>query len=302
MLQNGVEVQNLKSGIKSFAVIPKGSKNIKLRMQSGGNDDDLQIVKRNGEHIIGTSPFTSSQLAWYYLESESGSYKDASYINSNILTESNGFTNGAVYSNSRLNSTGNNLPYNDTHPYNQFTIDGMNIKYSGSGVQTQGEGAAYRWRSREYLEIDEVTDDIVVLVLGGPPSSSEFHMYASWDTIGSTEREIEETIEGKEGSTIISISTQELAQKALNKINDAIVTKDNIRAHLGAMQNRLENTITNITTQAENLQAAESRISDVDVATEMTEFVRQQILAQSAVAMLSQANSMPKMAMQIIGG
>ena len=68
------------------------------------------------------------------------------------------------------------------------------------------------------------------------------------------------------------------------------------------MQNRLENTITNITTQAENLQAAESRISDVDVATEMTEFVRQQILAQSAVAMLSQANSLPQMAMQLIGG
>ncbi len=92
------------------------------------------------------------------------------------------------------------------------------------------------------------------------------------------------------------------AQDTLDAINEAIVDKDKIRANLGAMQNRLENTITNITTQAENLQAAESRISDVDVATEMTEFVRQQILAQSAVAMLSQANSMPQMAMQLIGG
>ena len=52
---------------------------------------------------------------------------------------------------------------------------------------------------------------------------------------------------------------------------------------------------------AENLQAAESRISDVDVSTEMTEFVRQQILSQSAVAMLAQANSLPQMAMQLIG-
>ena len=50
------------------------------------------------------------------------------------------------------------------------------------------------------------------------------------------------------------------------------------------------------------MQAAESRISDVDVATEMTQFVRNQILTQSSVAMLSQANSMPKMAMQLIGG
>lgn len=99
-----------------------------------------------------------------------------------------------------------------------------------------------------------------------------------------------------------NVSTQENAQKALTAINAAIISKDNIRAHLGAMQNRLENTITNLTVQAENLQAAESRISDVDVAQEMTEFVRNQILTQSAVAMLSQANSLPQMAMQLIGG
>ena len=99
-----------------------------------------------------------------------------------------------------------------------------------------------------------------------------------------------------------TVSTQEAAQKALDAITNAIISKDKIRAHLGAMQNRLENTITNLNTQAENLQAAESRISDVDVATEMTQFVRNQILSQAAVAMLSQANSLPQMAMQLIGG
>ena len=99
-----------------------------------------------------------------------------------------------------------------------------------------------------------------------------------------------------------SISTQQLAQLALDKINDAIVSKDKIRANLGALQNRLENTISNLEIQAENLQAAESQISDVDVATEMTEYVREQILTQSAVAMLSQANSLPKMALNLIQG
>lgn len=98
------------------------------------------------------------------------------------------------------------------------------------------------------------------------------------------------------------IETQDNAQKALTTINDAIIKKDEARAYYGAMQNRLENTISNLTIQAENLQASESRISDVDVATEMTNFVRNQILTQSAVAMLSQANSMPQMAMQLIGG
>ena len=98
-----------------------------------------------------------------------------------------------------------------------------------------------------------------------------------------------------------TVSTQDAAQKALVALTNAIVSKDKIRANLGAMQNRLENTISNLTTQSENLQAAESRISDVDVASEMTNFVRNQILTQSAVAMLSQANSMPQMAMRLIG-
>ncbi|MEG2172697.1 MAG: flagellin [Desulfovibrionaceae bacterium] len=99
-----------------------------------------------------------------------------------------------------------------------------------------------------------------------------------------------------------TVSTQSAAQAALDGITNAIVSKDKIRASLGALQNRLENTISNLNIQAENLQAAESRISDVDVASEMTQFVRNQILTQSAVAMLSQANALPKMAMQLIGG
>ena len=99
-----------------------------------------------------------------------------------------------------------------------------------------------------------------------------------------------------------NLLTQENAQHAITAINSAIETKDKIRAHLGALQNRFENTITNLNIQAENLQNAESRISDVDVATEMTAFVRQQILTQTAVAMLAQANSLPQMASQLIGG
>lgn len=98
-----------------------------------------------------------------------------------------------------------------------------------------------------------------------------------------------------------TVSTQEAAQKALEGLSTAIISKDKIRADLGALQNRLENTVSNLQIQAENLQSAESRISDVDVATEMTEFVRNQVLTQAAVAMLSQANSLPQMAMQLIG-
>jgi flagellin len=105
---------------------------------------------------------------------------------------------------------------------------------------------------------------------------------------------------GADGLAGHNISTQSAAQQALVAINEAIISKDKIRAALGALQNRLENTISNLTVQAENLQAAESRISDVDVAAEMTTFVKNQILTQAAVAMLAQANSLPQLALSLL--
>ena len=134
---------------------------------------------------------------------------------------------------------------------------------------------------------------------GSANDSAEDYYYLQIGTSTASALGVGNGAVGTDGRTI---STQEAAQKALVAVTNAVVSKDKIRAHLGALQNRLENTVSNLTTQAENLQAAESRISDVDVATEMTKFVRNQILTQSTVAMLSQANSMPKMAMQLIGG
>lgn len=98
-----------------------------------------------------------------------------------------------------------------------------------------------------------------------------------------------------------NILTQDNAKKALENITLAISKKDKIRAQLGATQNRLSATVENISIQKENLKAAESRISDVNVATEMTEFNRQQILANAAVSMLAQANNLPKMAQKLLG-
>lgn len=103
------------------------------------------------------------------------------------------------------------------------------------------------------------------------------------------------------GADDVAVSTQGAAQLALNQIKTAILRKENARTSLGATQNRLENTITNLSIQAENLQSSESRISDVDMADEMTNFVKQQVLAQAGVAMLSQANSLPQMALQLLG-
>ena len=104
------------------------------------------------------------------------------------------------------------------------------------------------------------------------------------------------------GINDMAISTQASAQATLDAINTAITTKDTARAHFGAMMNRLANTVSNLTIQAENIQAAESQISDVDVAQEMTLFVNNQIKAQAAVAMLAQANTVPQLALVLLGG
>ncbi len=98
----------------------------------------------------------------------------------------------------------------------------------------------------------------------------------------------------------INVSTQTEASKSITTINKAIETVSSERSKLGAMQNRLEHTIKNLDTSSENLQAAESRIRDVDMAKEMLEFTKQTILQQAATAMLAQANQMPSTVLQLL--
>jgi flagellin len=90
------------------------------------------------------------------------------------------------------------------------------------------------------------------------------------------------------------------AKAAIDTINDAINTLSSTRAQLGAWQNRLEHTIKNLDNASENLQASESRIRDVDMAKEMVEFTKQNILQQASTAMLAQANQAPQGVLQLL--
>jgi flagellin len=98
----------------------------------------------------------------------------------------------------------------------------------------------------------------------------------------------------------IHISTQAAADSAITTINNALELVSAERSKLGAYQNRLEHTINNLDNVAENLQASESRIRDVDMAKEMMEFTRQNILQQAATAMLAQANQAPQSVLQLL--
>ncbi len=98
----------------------------------------------------------------------------------------------------------------------------------------------------------------------------------------------------------LTIANQDSAQAALSTIATAIETKDSARAAFGYSINRLESTVSILEIQAENLLTAESRISDADVAREMADLTRNQVLAQAGIAMLAQANSMPQLALGLL--
>ena len=100
--------------------------------------------------------------------------------------------------------------------------------------------------------------------------------------------------------SILTIDTPETANRAIGTIDEAIKKINKQRADLGAYQNRLEMSVVGINVAAENLQASESRIRDVDMAKEMVEFTRNQILTQSGTAMLAQANQQTQSVMSLL--
>ena len=97
------------------------------------------------------------------------------------------------------------------------------------------------------------------------------------------------------------VSTQDNANKAIDLVDSAVKTVSMQRASLGALQNRLEYTVNNLTTTNENLTAAESQIRDTDMATEMINYTKFNILQQASQAMLAQANQAPQAVLQLLG-
>jgi len=98
----------------------------------------------------------------------------------------------------------------------------------------------------------------------------------------------------------IDVSTQTGAQSAIDKIKSAITYVSSTRGDLGAIQNRLEHTINNLSVTTENMTAAESRIRDVDMAEEMMAYTKNNILVQASQAMLAQANQIPQGVLQLL--
>lgn len=102
------------------------------------------------------------------------------------------------------------------------------------------------------------------------------------------------------GFSTTEVSTNSAAGKTLLAIDAAIAKVSATRSNLGAIQNRLEHTIKNLDNAAENTQAAESRIRDTNMAKEMSEFTKNNVLSQAAQSMIAQANQVPQQALQLL--
>ena len=113
------------------------------------------------------------------------------------------------------------------------------------------------------------------------------------DSIGELDANLDCSARGL-GTDKLSLATQEDANAAIDKIDHAINKVSMVRGTFGAIQNRLEHKINNLDTNNENLTAAESRIRDTDMAAEMMEFTKNQILSQASQSMLAQANQLPQ--------
>lgn len=135
-------------------------------------------------------------------------------------------------------------------------------------------------------------------LLDGTFKSKQFQIGANkGQTIGLTINGLKSTAQS---ALAVAIDSRTKAQSAITAINNSIKQVSTQRSKLGATQNRLEHTIKNLNNSSENLQAAESRVRDVDMAKEMMTFTKTNVLNQAAQAMLSQANQLPNQVLQLL--
>jgi flagellin len=163
----------------------------------------------------------------------------------------------------------------------------------------------------EQAEIDELLAELTAIgtrtqfsgqsVFDG--SSRTFQIGAnSADTLALTFDALSATSVGSDSVDLssVALTSQTSAAAAIDSLDSAIASVSSQRANLGANQNRLEHTIKNLSVSAENLSAAESRIRDTDMASEMVNFTRNQIMQQAGTSMLAQANQVPQSVLSLL--
>ena len=199
---------------------------------------------------------------------------------------------------------------------NTLTIDGKKYVFSDEKTGTDGDTTyvAIKGGAGQNLanaitgsEYDAATNTVTVraanatdkapMVLG---KGLTLQIGDTSDTFNQLNVAVQDMHAASLGIKDLKINTEEAAQAAIKNIKDAINTVSDVRGTLGATQNRLDHTINNLSVMTENIQDAESTIRDVDVAEEMMAYTKNNILIQSAQAMLAQANQVPQGVLQLL--
>ncbi|MGO5444468.1 flagellin N-terminal helical domain-containing protein [Faecalimonas sp. LCP19S3_D12] len=165
---------------------------------------------------------------------------------------------------------------------NAATIENLNKALDGTGIEVTANGQNLTFST---------TKNGAALTLQIGDTSADFNQM---------EVSVGDMHADALGIADVDISTQAGAKAAVDKIKAAINSVSSTRGDLGAIQNRLEHTINNLSVTAENMTAAESRIRDVDMANEMMAYTKNNILVQSSQAMLAQANQIPQGVLQLL--
>jgi len=245
-----------------------------------------------------------------------GSLKDGDTFTVEIASGAAGIKDGTIkIGGVELTNTGGTLT--DANDVEVGTIEASDKNPSG------GAAGIYRWTIKAASDktavssaIDKALGDGVTLTANiksfDDTTSEEVEFTASGssglrlqigdtaDTFNQLSVEVDDIHVDSLGVDDVDISTADSAAEALQKIKDAINTVSDVRGGLGAIQNRLEHTISNLSVMQENMQDAESTIRDTDVAAEMMKYTKNSILVQSAQAMLAQANQQPQGVLQLL--
>ena len=171
-----------------------------------------------------------------------------------------------------------------------FTNNGggtVALTSSSGDTATLTDGAGDSARIAGEVTFDSATSFAVSSDVGGPTG-----LFTATTAYGSEAEKLAD----------IDISTFEGASSAIRVLDSALETINGIRADLGAVQNRLESTIANLSTTSENLSAARSRIQDADFAAESANLARTQVLQQAGLSVLAQANARPQQVLQLLQG
>jgi flagellin len=266
------------AGTATLANIGMGTNNTASAAVSGStlltdladaNGNSLGLANLDTINTSATVGGTTNQTSTY-------SVTNASTV-ANLLagTGLGGVTGGTVTSSGQLEITGASNLNNAL----------SNLKFSVSGKTTFNNAFG------AFSEVQAAQDQSY-------DKSLSFHIGANQDqtmAVGIKEMSVRSL-----SLTGVDISTRQGAETAISSIDTATKSVSAERAKLGAFQNRLEHTINNLGTSSENLTSAESRIRDVDMASEMANFSKNNILAQAAQAMLAQANQQPQQVLQLL--